>query len=257
MEIQLLQEYLAIAEGAAQAAGQLLVQGGQNLRFVDSDEAKDVKLRADREAEKLVRSLLAERTLLPIIGEELGGDPNLPLQNTPYWVVDPLDGTHNYLREVPVCCVSIGLLQGLQPLLGVIFDFNRNELFTGISEPSGNMQINGHTAKPNWAATLDQASLNTGFPVGKQFSKDNLSAFMAKISTFKKVRSVGSAALGLAWVAAGRFDAYYEESIRLWDVAGGLALVRAAGGVHSILPVAGKPLAYDVWAAGKSEFILP
>jgi myo-inositol-1(or 4)-monophosphatase len=254
MENELVREYRTVAETAALAAGELLANGGSALRSVDLEEAHDVKLRADREAENLVRRLLGEKSPYPVIGEEMGGDASLTVGDQPYWVVDPLDGTHNYLRNVPICCVSIGLMRGLEPILGVIYDFNREEVFSADTF-GGGFLLNGQKVEPKWAESLVQASLNTGFPVGRENSTENLNSFFLKIQAFKKVRSVGSAALGMAWVAAGRFDAYYEEGIRLWDVAAGLALVRAAGGHFRITPEASRPLAYFVWAAGKEEFI--
>ncbi|HKJ90067.1 MAG TPA: inositol monophosphatase family protein, partial [Oceanipulchritudo sp.] len=114
--------------------------------------------------------------------------------------------------------------------------------------------INGKPVCPHWETRHDQAALATGFPAGMERSPERMEAFVERIAPFKKVRMVGSAALALAYVAAGIYDVYFEEGIRLWDVAAGLALVQAAGGTIRMQPDRhGKTMAYDVWA-GKDAF---
>lgn len=250
-----LQQQLALAEKTARAAGERLRQGVEQLRKVNYEDRNDVKLQADVESESLIRRLLAAESPHPVVGEEQGGDASLTSRYEPYWVVDPLDGTYNYLRGNPSCCVSIGLLRGETPILGVIHDFNTGDTFAGIV--AGGFFVNGQPFHPQWAPSRDQAALQTGFPSGMDTSEASLRAFLQTIGGFKKVRMIGSAALALASVAAGRTDVYYEEGIRLWDVAAGLALIQAAGGVVRMKPSkTGKFLAYDVCAAGKAEFLL-
>lgn len=243
-----------IAEAAARAAGQILRDEGEHLREVTFSDQRDVKLAADSAAEELIRTMLGKATSIPVYGEELGGDRSLIDRGEVVWVVDPLDGTFNYLRGNPLCAVSIGLMRGEEPLLGVIFDFNQGRLFKGSeAEP---LSINGqlHTAK--WADSLGNAGLCTGFPIGMNRDATSMANFVQLIAPYKKVRMVGTAALALAMVACGQVDAYYESNIRLWDVAAGLALVKAAGGTLRITPGDKKlALAYDVWGAGRAEFI--
>ncbi len=214
---------------------------------------RDVKLQADIESEKLIRDELGKATGLPIVGEEGGGDEGLPDSDQLYWCVDPLDGTFNYLRNIPICCVSIGLLQGKKGLLGAIYDFNNNELFSACAD--GELLINSEAFKPEWARDKSQACLESGFPGYMDYSDENLNEYIRKIQCYKKVRMLGSAAITLDWVACGRLDVYYEETIRLWDIAGGLAMLEAVGAPCKILPSdSGESFAYDIWTAGKAEF---
>ncbi len=243
---------LQAAECAARHAGHYLLHAAGSREAVWQDRY-DVKLKADLESEALLRAELAA-TELPIIGEEQGGDATLTSRQELYWIIDPLDGTYNYLRGIPLACVSIGLMRGETPILGVVYDFNANELFAGLVGQG--LFVHGKPCHPRWADHPGAASLQTGFPAGRDFSPAALAAFLGKMVDYQKIRAIGSAALSLAWVACGRFDVYYEESIRLWDVAAGLALVQAAGGVIGMTPSSsGKFLAYDVWAAGSAQLV--
>lgn len=244
---------LSLAISSAHAAGAILCEG-VGLRHVNMQDAKDVKLKADTESERLIRELL-QPTNFPIVGEEEGGETSLPDQNQLYWVVDPLDGTYNYLRNLPLCCVSIGLMRGLEPVLGVIYDFNTDETFAALAD--GPLTLNGEAIGSQWPEQIEHAALVTGFPSGRDYSTDALSAFIASIQRFQKIRMFGSAALAMAYVAIGRADAYCEESIRLWDIAGGLALAKAAGVAVRIEPgkTSEKPFCYDLWIAGRPEWL--
>ena len=243
---------LSSAESVAREAGGILKAGAAHLREVEFQDQRDVELRADMESEELIRKRLGEAFPYPVYGEEKGGDASLRERYDPYWVVDPLDGTYNYLRGSSLCAVSIGLMRGETPILGVIYDFNSDTCFSGVVAEG--FFINGKEAQPQWSGSLSQAALATGFPSGMDRSSARMEAFISRIAPFKKVRMVGSAALALAYVAGGIYDVYYEESIRLWDVAAGLALIQAAGGVIRMKPSAtGKEMAYDVWA-GKEAF---
>ncbi len=246
------QGLLTTAESVAREAGAVLKAGAPHLRTVNLQTRDDVKLQADVESEQLIRRRLAAASPFPVYGEELGGDEGLLRRYEPYWVVDPLDGTYNYLRGSALCAVSIGLLRGLTPLLGVIYEFASDTCFSGVVAQG--LHVNGQPVQPAWAATPDQAVLATGFPAGMDRSPERMQAFLGLLAPFKKVRMVGSAALALAYVAAGLFDVYHEESIRLWDVAAGLALIQAGGGTVRMRPSrCGTPLTYDVWA-GKEAF---
>ncbi|MEX0322309.1 MAG: inositol monophosphatase [Puniceicoccaceae bacterium] len=245
-------DLLQTAESTAREAGGILKEGAEHLRNVEFSDQRDVKLRADMDSEELIRSRLEQATNYPVYGEEKGGDASLQEKDEPYWVVDPLDGTYNYLRGSNLCAVSIGLLQGLEPVLGVIYDFNSDTCYSGYVDHG--MFVNGEKAIPDWADSIGQAALATGFPAGMDRGAERMEAFIKRIAPYKKVRMVGSAALALAFVGGGIYDVYYEETIRLWDVAAGIALIRAAGGDVRITPSpTGKPLAFDVWA-GKGDF---
>ena len=244
-----------IAESIAREAGSRLRDPESHYRQVREESAHDVKLRADTESETFIRALLAERTGFPVIGEEEGGDASLLESNRYFWVVDPLDGTYNYQRSITLCCVSIGLFHGSTPVLGVIHDFHGGECFSGVA--GDGLRINATPVSVTWAKERAQAVLYTGFPSGRDFSDKALQEFLGKVGAYKKIRSLGSAALGLAWVAAGRLDAYYEEGVRLWDVAAGMALIQSAGGVVRLRPSStGKFLAYDLSAAGHADLLV-
>lgn len=238
---------LKFSESVAREAGGVLAASA-HLRHVNFQDARDVKLRADVESEKLIRSRLQSETSFPIVGEEEGGDSGLLHGEEPYWVVDPLDGTYNYLREMGLCCVSIGLMRGLEPVLGVVYDFNTDELFSAdaAAETPG-LLINGVPHASKWAESRDLGVLCTGFPAGRDYSSEALSAFIQQVQSFKKIRMLGSSAIAISYVAAGRCDAYFEETVRLWDVAGGLALIRAAGAPYLVRhSTSGLPFAVDV-----------
>jgi myo-inositol-1(or 4)-monophosphatase len=251
------EKLLKLAEKTARAAGERLLKGIDNYRTIHAEDEKDIKLEADRECEKLIRQLLCTNSPYSIIGEEQGGDASLIKSEELFWVVDPLDGTYNYLRALPMCCVSIALFQGQKPLLGVVFDFYRNELFSALADK--HFFIDGKPFQPHWAPCQNKAVLATGFPIARNYSSEALKKFVNAVQRFKKVRMLGSAALALTYVAAGRVDTYHEEGIRLWDIAAGLALVKAAGGfvkIEQLQPNSLPPtLAYNVWASGKEEFL--
>lgn len=248
-----LDSLLHIAEETARDAGSVLASNADRLREVELLDRTDVKLRADRESEERIRERLSNATDYPVFGEEMGGDESLRHRYEPYWVVDPLDGTYNYLRGNPACAVSIGLLRGETPILGVVLDFQTGHTYGGIV--AGQFRRDGQAVQPQWAESRRQAALATGFPAGMDTSRPRREAFLDTIAPYKKVRMIGSASLALAYVACGICDVYYEESIRLWDVAAGLALVQAAGGAIRMSPCrSGKPLAYDVWA-GHAPFL--
>lgn len=251
MEHARLKELLKIAEGAARDTGAILRAGGN--RSVSLNSATDVKLAADVDSETLVRERLAA-TGLPIIGEELGGDPSL--YETPgafYWVVDPLDGTFNYQRGQPLTCVSIGLMCGNEAVLGVIYNFNADEMFSGFVGEG--IFLNGEKIVPAWATEISQACLMTGFPALADKSPEALVPFIEEVGMFKKIRMIGTAALAVAYVASGRADVYSERGTNLWDVAAGMALVKAAGGFIKIEATGKRALNFNLRCAAREAWL--
>ena len=247
-----MRQYLDAAVSVAQKAGRNLAKAGAAMRGVRSAEGRDVKLQADVDSENLIRAELAAATGLAVIGEELGGDAALLSRCEPFWVVDPLDGTYNFLRGVPVCCVSIALMRGSEFLLGVIHDFNRGETFSGGAGLG--MFVNGVKIVPAWERERSKATLQTGLTTAQVYSEETIRDFILTATSFKKTRAIGSAATALAWVAAGRCDVYHENSIRLWDVAAGVAMIQAGGGSARIVEMPEKPFMYDVWAGAPELF---
>lgn len=225
-------ESLALAERAAREAGQFLAAGPRRQAAVVEDGRRDVKLAADREAENRIVDLLAAGSDIPIIAEERIAETAPPAGGR-RWVVDPLDGTMNYLQGIPFCCVSVALWHDDEPAAGAVYDFDRDEMFSAIV--GAGAWLNGEPLRVR-SVPPDRAVLFTGFPAGSDFSAAAVTRFVTQVSAFRKIRLLGSAALSLAYVAAGRGDAYFERDIRIWDVAAGLALVRAAGGAFLSAP---------------------
>lgn len=228
----LLAQVIRIAEDA----GALLRDGFARGSAIRSDTGRDLKLEADVRAERLILAALRELAPYPVLSEEQGADAGFSAERE-HWIVDPLDGTLNFARRVPLCCVSLALWRDVHPVLGVVHDFIRGETFagclgpgTGTRTPATGAWSGGHAIRPSRVDRLDQAVLGTGFPSARAFDEASLVGFCRQVQQFKKVRLLGSAALSLAWVACGRLDAYAEDDIWLWDVAAGLALVAAAGG---------------------------
>jgi len=218
------QQEFELAKTAAKIAGECLRK--INRSDILSDSGRDIKHQADIDSEQLIIETL--QTLNhPVLAEE-SGEHGIFSEDAPYWVIDPLDGTLNYSYTIPLCCVSIALWKQDTPILGVIYDFIHDELFTGIVGQGA--WCNEKPIIVNKTTEFNQAILATGFPVNRDFSDQAIQNFVKQIQAFKKVRLLGSAALSLAYVAYGRIDAYKEENIMFWDVAAGIALVKAAGG---------------------------
>lgn len=247
MDKDKLDSYLKTAAEAAVKAGKFLAAYDMSNLQIKSSRGKDVKISADLESEGIILDFLRDRFDIPILSEETGlvgfeGESDLR------WIVDPLDGSINFLKGIPVSCVSIALFNKSIPLLGVIYDFNRDELFTGITGMGA--WLNGRAIAVSNMYDLSQAVLFTGVPPGADLSPDALQKYINQIRAFKKLRWIGSAALSLAYVAAGRADAYMENGIMLWDVAAGLAIVSGATGKYYISEEKENGT-YNVYAANK------
>ena len=244
------QTHVNAAIEAAQAAGRFLARQDASSRQVVSSAGRDLHLAADQQAEALILEVLRRKAPFSILTEESGemGGVSGP---EPVWIVDPLDGTVNYSRGVPLCCVSIALRQAEDLLAAVVYDFNRDELFTATQ--GGGAFLNQRPMHVSSAQEPSQAILATGFPLNFDLSGHSLARFAQRIQAFKKVRMLGSAALSLAYVACGRADAYIEESIMIWDVAAGLLLVTEAGGFASGQESQQKAYALNVVAGSNKD----
>jgi myo-inositol-1(or 4)-monophosphatase len=222
--------YLQLAVEAARGAVKLIFQDlSDDNREIMVDLPRDVKIKADTRSESFITEELSMKSPYPILSEE-NDLTKIELNDNEYcWIVDPLDGSLNYSRGIPINCISIALWKGMEPLLGVVYDFNRNEIFTGIANQGA--WLNSIPIKVGTVKEKSKAVLFTGFPVGTNFSQKSLLAFVNDIKEYKKIRLLGSAAVSLAYVACGRGDCYRENDIKIWDVAAGLALVKAANGL--------------------------
>ena len=176
----------ALALATAEEAGRLLASGAS--RRVNATTDDDVKMQADVDSETLVRERLAASGL-PVIGEELGGDPALfESGDEPYWVVDPLDGTYNYLRNQPCTCVSIGLMRGKEPLLGVLRDFTADKTYLGV--PGEGTTVNGRRVSPAWAtrAARSMFIVSSATPAPATSSSSRWSSASASPATTSRSR---------------------------------------------------------------------
>jgi len=214
-------ELLRIAEQTASKAGEILKNSNAKVLL---SVGKDIKISSDREVHEFIVEEL-NKTNIPILSEE---DNEHEFNLNGGWVVDPLDGSMNFLRGIPLSAISIGLVKEGKPILGVVYDFNRGEMFTGIVGEGA--WLNGNKISVSKIEDRSEAIVSTGFPSYTDFSKGALEEYVSLIQSFKKVRLFGSAALSLVYVACGRVDAYYERDIKIWDVTGGLAIVEASGG---------------------------
>jgi myo-inositol-1(or 4)-monophosphatase len=189
--------------------------------------AGDWVTRFDREVEEHLRQAL--RQALPqgrFVGEEGGGE----LTGEPTWLVDPIDGTANFARGYPQYAVSIALCVGREPVLGVIADPSRDEVFTAAAGLGA--WLNGRRIACAQARSPGQCLVATVFPKpGAPFMDDYLAEFGRVLKTFGQVRRSGAMALELAYVAAGRADAFWERGMGAWDAAAGAVLLREAGAV--------------------------
>ncbi len=236
-------DLLDIAVTAAMQAGIILRKHFTLNAGIASVRGRDIKTEADKAADVAILKVLSP-TGYSILSEE-SGSKSLSELDASCWIIDPLDGTFNFVRGFPACCVSVSLWEKMNPLLGVIYDFANDQLYSGMV---GSWAFcNGLPLQVSSVNSLTQAVLATGFPTSRDFSDIALLNTIRRIQMFKKIRMIGSAALSLAYVSAGIVDAYHEEDIWLWDVAAGLALVRAAGGDFTISQI--KPsFQLDVYA---------
>lgn len=225
--------WLAVAEDAARLGAQAIAEAHADGRAVASVEGREVKIAADTIAETVIVNFLQRSSPFPLLTEERGKIGEVD-DGGLRWVVDPLDGSFNYARQIPLFVVAIALCAGDEPVVGVINDPVRGEVFTGVVGHGA--WLNGAPMVTSAVAETSQAVLCTGFPVATDFSAAGVTDFVRRVQAFRKIRMFGSAALSLASVAAGRVDAYQENNIKIWDVAAGLALVRAAGGAVVIKP---------------------
>lgn len=225
---QQLNHFLGIAKDAALLSAEILTKRNNKLRSVHKNLRRDIKIAADKESENIIIDYLIKKAPFSILSEEKGVIEMPQSPKGVKWIIDPLDGTLNFFRKIPVCCVSIGLWQEDEPLLGVVYDFNNSQLFSAIRK--GGAWLNGSKIKTSNIRSKKDAILLTGFPNKTDFSRKTISGFVSNIRNFKKIRLLGSAALSLAYVASAKADAYYEKDIKAWDIAAGAALVLAAGG---------------------------
>jgi myo-inositol-1(or 4)-monophosphatase len=217
-----------VAVEAARAAGQLLHRAHSGTRQVSyKGTVTNLVTEMDGRAEALVvDALLRAFPEDGILAEEGSARPG---RSGRRWVIDPLDGTTNYAHGLPVYAVGIGLERDGVVELGVIYDPSRDELFVG--ERGAGASLNDQTLSVSTETSLDRSLLATGFPYDIRTNPDtNLAEYAAFATRARAVRRMGSALLDLAYVAAGRFDGFWELTLGPWDVAAAAVVLEEAGG---------------------------
>jgi myo-inositol-1(or 4)-monophosphatase len=224
-------ELLLAAEHAVDIGARIFRQGRAHIGALIAKGDRDFATSVDLQIEAAIRTSLGQATpAIPFLGEEHGGDGQL--SNT-QWVLDPIDGTINFARDSPLCTISLSLLTDGQPVLGIVDAPLLGERF--IARRGGGAFLNGERISVSSVGVLHEAIVGVAdFKVGVGSEAENrvhLAVLAHLASTSLRVRMLGSAALDLAWLAAGRLNATLMLSNLPWDVTAGLLLVREAGGV--------------------------
>ena len=218
---------LDLAIASAEAGAAIVLRHFGEGHPADFKGVNDPVTAVDRASEAAIVDLIrAERPLDSIIAEEGAGS----VGGSRRWLIDPLDGTVNFVHGIPQVCVSVALYDGDTPLAAAIVDPIRHETFT--AEAGTGAACNGRPITTSRAGRLAETVMATGFFYDHdQFAADYTRPVTAVLERANGVRRFGSAALDLAWTAAGRFDGYWELGVAPWDIAAGILLVREAGGI--------------------------
>lgn len=238
-----LRECQEAAAEAARRAARVLEEW--RPRFQVREKGRfDLVTDADVASQRAIADYLASRfPAFAFLGEEDARHHRPGADAPPTWIVDPIDGTTNYVHDCPLYCISIGLQVAGELVVGVILDPARNELFQAAKGHGA--WLNGRRLQTSPITTLSEALLATGFPPDLRGQERTLEWWRYFSLRTQALRRTGSTALNLAYVAAGRFDAYYAYDNHVWDVAAGVVLVREAGG--DVSNIDGTP--YDPYTA--------
>jgi myo-inositol-1(or 4)-monophosphatase len=232
---------LEVAVEAATTAGALLlerVRRGAEHEVASKSTPTDLVSEADLASERAIRELLAQRRPDDgFVGEEGARSEGTSGLS---WVVDPLDGTVNFLFDIPQWCVSVAVRDSHGTVAGAVYDPNRDELFSATRHtrptlvgPQGTIELSGSTRDGG----LSTAMLATGFAYDAAVRAAQARVLARVVPRVRDVRRFGSAALDLTWTAAGRYDAYFERTVKPWDIAAGALICERAGLVVLELPV--------------------
>jgi myo-inositol-1(or 4)-monophosphatase len=234
------QALLEVAVRAARLAGGLLAEraaAGAEREVSSKSTPTDLVSEADLAAERAIRELLAElRPEDGFLGEEGGRQSG---SSELHWIVDPLDGTVNFLFGIPQWCVSVAVSDGTCTLAGAVYDPNREELFTATADGAAKLtdasgaehELSGRRSDPGAGTEreLATAMVATGLAYDADVRAAQAQVLARLLPRVRDIRRFGSAALDLAWTAAGRYDAYFERTVKAWDIAAGLLVCERAG----------------------------
>ncbi len=223
-----------VAVRAARAAADIVQTGFFQPLDTELKGSVDPVTQIDRAAESAIRTVIASH--FPddeILGEEEGGGD---WRSGRVWIVDPLDGTVNYVHRIPQVAVSVALWEDGAPLVGVIIDVARNDEYVAVAGDGSS--LNGESIRVSDTQRLEDSLVVTGFPYDRrEHARAYLAVVEAVMERSQGTRRLGAAALDLAWVASGQFDAYWEHGggygVKPWDVAAGALLVTEAGGTFT------------------------
>lgn len=222
--------FLATAIEAVTRAGAIQKTHFGRLERIDKKGDIDLVTEVDVEVERMFRALIAERfPAHRILAEEFGSTGSGDADSSYCWVFDPVDGTTNYAHGLPIFCSSLALEIDGRAEVAAVYDPLRGELFT--AERGGGARLNGRPLRVSRAEALIDAMLCTGFPYNVHTIVDEIvGLFAAFVAHARAVRRLGSAAIDLCYVAAGRLDGFWERLLSPWDIAAGALIVEEAGG---------------------------
>ncbi|MEE3370874.1 MAG: inositol monophosphatase family protein [Planctomycetota bacterium] len=226
-------DFIKVCERAARAGGDVLLKWQQRIQAREKGP-KDLVTQADIESQEVIQEILLKA--FPdhgFLGEEdpLGAVEGPPAEGEYCWVVDPLDGTANYVHGLQSFAVSIALRCGGDVIAGTVYDPIRDECYNAVRGEGA--WLNGAAIAASGCRVLEQALVAVSFPASVPRGSEEIAGFIEVLHRSRAVRRLGSAALNLSYLAAGRLDGYWASSVKIWDVAAGVLLVQEAGGVVS------------------------
>jgi myo-inositol-1(or 4)-monophosphatase len=223
---------LNVATRAALDASKIILQSLDRLDSINvtQKQRNDFVTGVDRTAEEIIIEQIKEKyPHHKILGEE-SGEHEGANDNDITWIIDPLDGTANFIHAIPHFCISIAVKEKNRLIVGLVYDPIRNELFTAAKGEGA--RVNDRRIRVSPSKSLEGSILATGFPFKKHsVLSDYLKSFEKLFTQAADIRRAGSAALDLAYVAAGRYDGFWEFDLAPWDIAAGALLIREAGGM--------------------------
>ena len=222
-------EFLTIAKKAAYKAGEFLKKEYSKKPEIEMMHGRDIKLKVDKISETIILDEICSHSALPFLSEESDFKGDLDDLS---WVIDPLDGSSNFFRKIPVCGISIALINKKKAIVGVIYDFLNDNIYFA-SKDQGAF-CNNKTLKVSDTSNSMKGTLMSGIPAKDSYSDQEFQNMIDDFQQWQKIRMIGSAAIANSFVASGKADCYKENGIFLWDVAAGSIIVEEAGGASII-----------------------